>query len=112
MNADETHINVTAGTISRYDTCATRSWILGGSLVNDRRGVVEEGMSVPEVGRVVACRRRYARILGHSRTRPERFDTNLCQIGESPTLPEGLPVGGGSVADGLVIHERSAPTVP
>ena len=57
---------------------------------------MEEGLSVPEVGRVVACRRRYARILRHSRTRPDRFHTNLCQIGESPTLPEpGMPVGEG-----------------
>ena len=67
--------------------------------MNDRRGVVEEGMSVPEVGRVVAGRRRYARILGLVRTRHERFDTNLCEIGESPTLAEpGMPVGGGLVS--------------
>ena len=51
-----------------------------------------------EVGRMVAGRRRYARILGLVRTRHERFDTNLCQIGESPTLPEGMPVGGGLVS--------------
>ena len=43
--------------------------------MNDRRGVMEEGMSVPEVGRMVADRRRYARILGLVRTRHERFDT-------------------------------------